>query len=71
MVDRPYWLRVLIGLDQFVNAVFNGDVDETISSRLGRRFIAGKMTWRTPLSMVIFLWLEKLDPGHCVGSIGV
>ncbi len=28
----PYWVRVLIGLDQLLNAVAGGDPDETVSS---------------------------------------
>lgn len=64
-----YVLRVLIALDQFGNAIAGGDPDETISSRIGRRKKAGKLSWRTPLSMAIDIMLEKIDPGHCVRNI--
>jgi hypothetical protein len=68
----PYWLRVLIGLDQFINAVFNGEVDETISSRLGRAKRDGRLHWHNkPVPMIIYLVLERIDPGHCERSIGV
>jgi hypothetical protein len=70
MMDRPYWFRLLIGIDQFFNVVSNGDPDETISSRLGRRHVAGNMNWKHPLSMIIFIGLEKISAGHCVRSIG-
>lgn len=70
-MDRPYWFRLLIGLDQLINVIFNGDPDETISSRLGRRQVAGNMNWSHPLSMVIFIMLERIEPGHCIKSIGV
>lgn len=71
MMDRPYWFRVFIGLDQFFNALFDGDPDETVSSRIGRRYISGSLSWRHPLEMFIFILLEKIDPGHCIRSIGV
>jgi hypothetical protein len=60
----------LIGVDQFFNCLFNGDPDETISSRLGRARRDGRLTWRRkPLPMVIYLMLERIDPGHCQRSI--
>lgn len=33
---RPYWLGLLIAIDQLMNAIFWGYVDETISSRAHR-----------------------------------
>jgi hypothetical protein len=66
----PYWLRVLIGIDQLVNAVFNGNPDETVSSRLGRAHRDGRLTWwRKPLPYLLYRLLERLDPGHCARSI--
>jgi len=47
---KRYPVNVLIGLDQFVNAIFLGDPDETISSRLGR--------WARAKGR------ENLDPGY-------
>jgi hypothetical protein len=32
-----YIKRVLIGVDQLINSICNGNPDETISSRVGRR----------------------------------
>lgn len=32
---RYFW-NVLIAIDQFINTIFGGDPDETISSRLGK-----------------------------------
>ena len=71
MMDRPYWFRVLIGIDQVTNAIFNGDPDETVSSRIGRRYMAGNLSWRHPLEMAIFIGLEKIERDHCKKSIGV
>ena len=69
MMDRPYWFRVLIGFDQLLNVIFNGDPDETVSSRIGRRYVDGTLSWKHPLSMLLYLILEKIDPGHCEKSI--
>ena len=33
---KKYFWNLLISFDQFVNTVFGGDPDETISSRLGK-----------------------------------
>ena len=33
----PYYLRVLIALDQFANTILGGWPDETLSSRAGRK----------------------------------
>lgn len=40
-MTRYLW-NVLIGFDQFVNVIFGGDPDETISSRLGKWARVGK-----------------------------
>lgn len=32
-----YFLNILLSLDQFINVLFCGDPDETISSRVGKR----------------------------------
>ena len=67
-----YVRGVLIGLDQFANAIAGGDVDETISSRLGKikRAHGGRLPfWRHPLVWVIDWGLEKVDPGHSIDSI--
>lgn len=42
MIKKPYWLRVLISLDQLANVgIFDGNEDETISSRLGKKQLKG------------------------------
>jgi hypothetical protein len=66
-----YIINVLIGLDEFVNAIFLGDPSETISSRLGKtkRHYGGKIPWRHPLRKIIDWGLEKIDPGHSIDAI--
>lgn len=70
---RPYPLRVLIGLDQFVHALFGGSPDETISSALGKRKLerGGKferwdwLGFARPLDW----FLDLVDPNHSIEAI--
>lgn len=39
---KTYIFNILISIDQFVNTVFGGDPDETISSRMGKWAVEGK-----------------------------
>jgi hypothetical protein len=72
--EIPYWLGVLLALDQFVGALWPGaDIDETISSRIGRRKqkMGGHIPfWRHPVAATIDRLLERIDPGHSIRSIG-
>ena len=54
-----------VSADQLANAAFNGNVDETISSRAGRH--KNNEKWACLLCKL----LDKLDPNHCEKSIGV
>lgn len=67
----PYWVRVLIGVDQLANAVAGRDPDETISSYLGRqaRQYGGTIPWSKPVNALLWRMLERIDPGHCERSI--
>lgn len=64
-------VNVLIGVDQFCNAVLGGDPDETMSSRLGKLKVrhGGRIPWRRPLSKVIDWGLDRIDPNHSVDAI--
>lgn len=62
-IIKKWIINVLIGFDQFVNTLFGGDPDETISSR------AGKREGRNIIPTVICWLLDKLDPGHCKDAI--
>lgn len=55
-----YVMRVLIGFDMFVNVIFNGHPDETISSRSARAATEGKL-WGKIMSK--FLNLFQKDHG--------
>jgi hypothetical protein len=74
-----YVNSVAIGLDQMVQVVMSpimsgkvGDPDETISSRLGRMKLkyGGRIPWWRPLSKIIDLGLDKIDPNHSIDAIG-
>lgn len=70
--NYPWWLKVLIGMDQFANAFCNRDPDKTISYHLGmeaRRY-GGPIPWnKKPLEALIYRALERLEPGHCEMAI--
>jgi len=55
---RRYVFNLLIGVDQFFNAVLGGAPDETISSRCGRG--CGRYWYWTLLGKI----LNVIDPGH-------
>ena len=74
-----YTLSVLMGLDQFCQVITSpimsgqvGDPDETISSRLGRMKLkyGGEIPWWRPLSKVIDMGLDRIDPNHSIDAIG-
>lgn len=67
---RPYWLSLLIALDQFVNALLWGYVDETLSSRAYRSAqlrTPAKLRWRLAERLINTLfWRDRVgDLRHC------
>jgi hypothetical protein len=64
MKPKDWALNVLIGLDQFANAVIRGDPDETISSRAAKAELRGKK-W----GCLLCKFLDKLDKDHCQKSL--
>lgn len=63
---KPYLLRVLIGLDQFVNAILGGNPDLTISGRIGYRIATNQAT--KPEKALCWV-LRKFENKHCLNSI--
>jgi len=61
---KMYFFRVMIALDQLVNTVFNGNPDETISSRWGK----GAMR-ECKFCTFMCTILNLIDPNHCEKSI--
>lgn len=69
----PYWLNVLIAIDQLGNAIAGGNPDNTISGRVG--FFASnlheskiKAYWKA-LERIIDLTFAPLQgPGHCFNA---
>ncbi|MCQ4257483.1 hypothetical protein [Stutzerimonas stutzeri] len=67
---RPYWLSLLIALDQLANALLWGYVDETLSSRAYRSAqlrIPAKRRWRLAERLINRLfWRDRLgELRHC------
>jgi hypothetical protein len=61
---RYIW-NLLISIDQLFNAIFGGDPDETISSRMGKRLSKHDC----PFCNLICKLLNLVDRNHCVKSI--
>jgi len=69
---KQYFWNILISMDQFVNTLFGGNPDETMSSRMGRNIVRGdngKLNWRVTLCKFLS-WLDPRDGNHCKESIG-
>ena len=56
-----YGKHILIGFDQFLNTLFMGWPDETLSSRCWRWEQAGIRTWPRKLVDALFFWERE----HC------
>lgn len=61
----PYWLSVLIGLDQFVNTILAGYPDETISSRAYRCNDKWRWAFAERIIDTIFFFDREGDIKHC------
>lgn len=59
-----YSKKVLIAIDQLLNAFIGGWPDETLSSRAYRWEKDGKRSWTRKLIDVMFFWEEE----HCYAS---
>jgi hypothetical protein len=62
---KRYIWNILIGIDQFFNAVFGGDPDETISSRMGKHLAKHDC----PFCNMMCKFLNLFQKDHCVKSI--
>jgi hypothetical protein len=68
---RRYLYNLLIAADQFVNVIFLGDPDETISSRLGK-WARAKGRDDLPHSYPatwLYWFLDGIDYGHSEDAI--
>ena len=69
---KKYIWNVLIGFDQFCNAILGGDPDETISGRMGRwrkKYPNPSDGWRYYVAKYLAHWLGVIDKGHCEDAI--
>lgn len=69
---QQYLFNLALGIDQWVNVLLLGDVDDTISGRCGRAMASGKPKWFVPYLAKFVDWLFlKLfkQVNHCVDSI--
>ena len=68
---KRYFWNILIAIDQFVNTIFGGDPDETISSRMGKWARDGKNNsgLKKPIYIVANFIVEKFEKDHFKQSI--
>lgn len=70
MLKKYFW-NILISIDQFVNTIFGGDPDETISSRMGKWARDGKNDrgLKKPLYKIAHFIVELFEKDHFKKSI--
>ena len=61
---KKYLWNILLGLDQFANAILGGDPSETISSRADKAMRAGKR-W----GCLLCRFLSLIQKDHCQKSV--
>lgn len=67
MNKKPYWLRLLVSIDQFFNVLlWNGNEDQTISGHIGYKIEDGTATW---FDKLIAKGLHKIDHDHVSKNI--
>lgn len=66
MEKDSFFMRVAIGLDQLLNALLGGDIDETLSSRTYRGAQANSIKWQRIEHVInrLFFWQSE----HCRAS---
>ena len=67
-----YWKRLCVAFDQLANTILGGSEDETISSAVGRKAIAG-IWWALVAEKVInaVFYVIRRQKNHCRNSIGI
>ena len=66
MKKDSIFMRIAIGLDQMLNALLGGDIDETLSSRTYRRARSGSIGWMRLESVINYLFFWQVQ--HCQAS---
>lgn len=67
-----YMFRLLLSIDQFINVIFAGFPDESLSGRLGRAFETGKPKWFALIGKRFVDWLFLAlfgERNHCVNAM--
>jgi hypothetical protein len=63
--------RLAVSVDQLANAAFNGNEDETISSRAGRHCSPLAESEKEKWACILCKILDKIEKDHCSKNIGV
>ena len=70
-IIKKYFWNLLLAFDQFINTIFGGDPDETISSRMGKWARNGENNkgFRKPLYKFVNFIVELFEKDHFKQSI--
>lgn len=60
--------NIFFAIDRLLNAVLFGDIDETISSRVGRLYPGSWLNWM--IDIFAMDWKRGNKPGHCRKYMG-
>ena len=67
---KPYWLNVLLAIDQLGSAIVGYDADTSISSALGEvqwlEYQGNNIGWRHPLKALLQRSLDEIQENHCL-----
>lgn len=63
---KKYLFNIALSLDQFINTLFGGDPDESISSRMGKHLAAHDMC---PFCNWLCGILNYFQKDHCIKAI--
>jgi len=58
---KKYIINIFISIDQLINTILGGDMDMTLSARLGRNY---RGTWMERFVDWLFQW-QGNENGHC------
>ena len=67
---KPYWLNVLLAIDQLGSAIVGYDADISISAAIGEiqwtEYQGKNIGWKHPLKAMLQRSLNKIQEDHCL-----
>ena len=70
--DRPYFVNLLLAVDQFISAIFGYNADVSVSAMLGEvqwtEYNGRNIGWISPVKASLQRLLDKTQKHHCLRS---